>query len=76
MTKCLTQHHGIHTDLTLYTKTLNAEQHDEALASLIFLLKYRDGRLKARSCADRSKQRRIPGYKKEDSAFPNVSNGG
>ena len=40
VTKCLTQHHGIHTDLTLYTKTLNAEQHDEALASLIFLLKY------------------------------------
>ena len=60
----------------LYTKTLNAEQRDEASASLMFLVKNRDGRIKARCCTYGSKQRIRPDYKKEDGASPTVSNEG
>ena len=56
--------------------TLNAEQCAEDLAPLMFLVENPDGRTKSRSCIDGSKQRRIMGYKKEDSASPTVSNDG
>ena len=36
----------------------------------------RDGRIKSRFCANGSKQKRMPGYKKEDAAFPTVSSEG
>ena len=49
---------------SLDPKTLNVEKYAEALASLMFILENQDGRIKARSCADGSKQIRRPGYKK------------
>ena len=64
MTNELTQHHDMQTYLPLNPKTLNADQHAEALASLIFMVENRYGRIKVTSCADGSKQRIIPGYKK------------
>ena len=71
-----TQHNDMHIYLSLGTKNLNAEQRAEDLSSIIFLVEKRYGRIKARSCADGSKQRRRPGYKKEDVASPTVSNEG
>ena len=52
------------TYLPLAPKTLNADQRDEALASLMFLVENRYGRIKSGSCSDVSKPRRIMGYKK------------
>ena len=46
------------------------------MSSLILLVEKRDGRIKDRGCAAISKQRRQPGYKKEDAALPIVSNEG
>ena len=40
----------------------------------MFLVEKRDGRIKARTVADGSKQKKQEGYKKEDSASPTVSN--
>ena len=42
----------------------------------MFLVEKRDGRIKARGVADGSKQRTMPGYKKEDASSPTVSNEG
>ena len=38
------------------------------------LVKKRDGRVRARGCADGSKQRKEPGYKKGNTASPTVHN--
>ena len=38
------------------------------------LVKKQDGPIKALGCADSSKQRRMAGYKQEDTSFPNVHN--
>ena len=40
------------------------------------MVEKKDVRIKARSCADGSKQRIRPGYKKEDDYYPTVSNEG
>ena len=64
MTKELTRNHDMQTYLPLAPKTLNADQRDEALASLMFLVENRYGRIKSGSCSDVSKPRRIMGYKK------------
>ena len=57
-------------------KDLTPEQRREALAWFMFLVEKRDGRIKARGVADGSKQRQKPGYKKDDSLSPTVSNEG
>ena len=54
-------------------ETLSQQQKRDALRSLAFITEKRDGHVKARMCGDGSKQRRRPGYKKEDSASPTVS---
>ena len=46
------------------------EDKRQALRSLIFLTKKRRGRVKTRMVADGSKQRKQPGYKKENFASP------
>ena len=74
--KELTQHHEMQTYLHLYPKTLNTEQRDEDLASLMFLVEKLYGRIKAISCSYGRKQRITPCYKKEDSASLTVSNEG
>ena len=72
--KELQQHHDMETYHPVDPKTLTYEQRREALQSLIFLTEKRTGEVKTRSCADGSKQRRRPGYKKEDNASPTVAN--
>ena len=67
VTKELQQLHDME---TYYTK----KQKAEALASLMFLVEKRDGRAKACACADGSKQRRQPDYRKEDDPSPTVNN--
>ena len=73
VTKELTQLHDMETYVPMDPDKMTRQQKAEALNSLIFLTKKRDGRIKSRSCADGSTQRRRPGYKKEDSASPTVS---
>ena len=46
----------------------------KALSSLMFLIKKRDDTLKAKACADRSKQRRDESYNKHDYASPTCTN--
>ena len=46
----------------------------KALSSLMFLIKKWDGAVKARACADESKQRRDESYKKHDYALPTCAN--
>ena len=54
--------------------TLTQKQRKEALNSLMFLMKKRDKSVKARSCADGSKMRLRPHYRKEDNSSPTCSN--
>ena len=54
-------------------ETMTRQKKSGALNSLIFLTEKRNGDVKSRMCGDGSKQRRRPGYKKEDSASPTVS---
>ena len=72
--KELQQHHDMETYHPVDPKSLTAAQRREAVNSLIFLIQKRTGEVKTRSCADGSKQRRRPGYKKEDNASPTVAN--
>jgi hypothetical protein len=44
-----------------------------ALKLLMNIIKKQDGHVHARAIADRSKERRQPGYKKEDNALPTVA---
>ena len=61
-------------DMVAYTpvdaRTMTREQKLEALESLMFLIKKRCGRIKARACANGSKQRVY--IRKEDAASPTV----
>ena len=52
------------------------EQKNRLMESLIFLIGKRNGKVKSRVCGDGSKQRRRPGYKKEDGTRPTVSTDG
>ncbi len=52
---------------------MTKDQKDAALRSLIFLTEKRDVRIKSRTCSDGSKERRRPGYKKEDGVLPTVA---
>ena len=72
--KELQQHHDLRTFIPVHRWDMTKEQRAEALSSLIFLMEKRDGTVKTRSCADGSKQRRRPGYKKEDNASPTMDN--
>ncbi len=51
---------------------MNGDQKRQAMQSLLMISKKRDMRIKSRLVADRSVQRRHPGYKKEDSAAPTI----
>ena len=73
VTSELTQMHDMHTHEAIDPETMTRQQKSEALNSLIFLTEKRNGTIKSRMCGDSSKQRRHPGYKKEDSASPTVS---
>ena len=53
--------------------TMAAQQKADALNSLIFLTEKQDEHIKSCMCDNGSKQRRYPGYKKEDSVSPTVS---
>ena len=55
---------------------MTVEEKEAAMESLIFLIEKRNGKVKSRMCGDGSKQRRRPGYKKEDGASPTVSTDG
>jgi len=72
----LQQLHDMHTYFPVDPTELSYAEKKEVLNSLMFLVEKRDGRVKARGVADGSKQRRRPGYKKEDAASPTVSNKG
>ena len=48
----------------------------KALLALMFIVKKRNGDIKARKCAVRSKQRTFPGYVKSEWASPTVSTDG
>ena len=76
VTKELKQQHDMETYFPLDPTSLSKQDRADALSSLMFLTQKRDGRVKARGVADGSKQRRRPGYKKEDAASPTVSNEG
>ena len=69
----LTKMHDMHTYKPVDPATMTRQQKSEALNSLIFLTEKHNGIVKSRMCGDGSKQRRRPGYKKEDSASPSVS---
>ena len=72
--KELQQHHDMRTYIPIDKDSMTKMQRAEALSSLMFLMEKRDGSLKSRSCADGSKQRRRPGYKREDNASPTMDN--
>ena len=74
VTKELQQLHDMVTYLPQDPKKLTRQDKQRALQSLIFLTRKRCGRIKARACADGSKQRLNPHYKKDDAASPTVSN--
>ena len=67
------QHHAMDTYILVDLDSLTPQQKSEAMRSLMFLTKKRDGHTKARMCADGSSQRRRAGYKKEDSILPTVA---
>ena len=73
VTSELTQMHEMTTYKPVDPETLSQEQKNNALNLLIFLTEKRDGCVKSHMCGGGSKQRRSPGYKKEDSASPTVS---
>jgi hypothetical protein len=74
VTKELTQLHDMVTYIPMDPREMTKEQRMDALASLIFLTEKRNGTIKARACADGSKQRKQPNYRKEDAASPTVFN--
>ena len=53
---------------------LSKQDRAKALSLLMLLTQKCDGRIKVRGVANSSKQRRRPGYKKEDAASPMVLN--
>ena len=65
--------HDMQTYKPIDPKTMTRQQKSEALNSLIFLTEKQNRDAKSRMCGDSSKQRRHPGYKKENSALPTVS---
>eukprot|EP00804_Cyclotella_cryptica_P030257 CCRYP_017126-RA/>CCRYP_017126-RA protein AED:0.35 eAED:0.30 QI:0/0/0/1/1/1/2/0/455 len=70
VTKELTQLHDHVTYVPVHSHELTREQKKEALESLIFLTKKRCGRVKARACANGSKQRSY--IRKESAISPMV----
>ena len=62
--KELTQLHYMTTFIPLDQKKLTREDISKALSSLMFLVEKRYGNIKARTCADGSKQRSSDSYKK------------
>eukprot|EP00804_Cyclotella_cryptica_P008907 CCRYP_012017-RA/>CCRYP_012017-RA protein AED:0.23 eAED:0.23 QI:0/0/0/0.75/0.33/0.25/4/0/1155 len=68
VTKELTQLHDHVMYMPMHAHELTREQKKEALESLIFLTKMRCGRVKARACANGSKQRSY--IRKENAASP------
>ena len=73
VTKELQQHHNMKVYQPMDPNKMTQAQKDIALESIIFLTEKRTGEIKTCAVADRSKQRRCPGYKKEESASPTVS---
>lgn len=71
MTKELKQLHDMQTFFPVDAKTLTKEQRKRALASLMFLKEKRDGKMKARGCADGWKQQET--MEKEESASPTAA---
>ena len=72
----LTQLHTMSTYYPVDPTTLTKQQKLDALNSLMFLIEKRNGEIKARVCADGSKQRKQENYRKEDNASPTCSNKG
>jgi hypothetical protein len=62
----LTQFHDYTTYHLVHTSSLSPQDCQKALSSLINIVKKRDAHGCTRACADSSKERLEPGYKKED----------
>ena len=60
----LTQLHTMSTYYPVDPTTLTKKQKLDALNSLMFLIEKRNGEIKARACADVSKQKKQENYKK------------
>ena len=71
MTK-ITQLHAFETYHPVHAKLLSQEEQKQALLSLMNIVEKQDGLVKSRAVADGSKERTLPGYKKEDRASPTV----
>ena len=72
-TKELNEHHAMDTCIPVDPDSLTPQQKQEAIQSLMFSQRKRDGHTKAQVCANGSSQRRQAGCKKEDSAAPIVA---
>ena len=71
--KELIQIHVMDTYEPVHKTDLTIEDRKKALASLMFITKKRNGDIKARKVADRSKQRTYDGYDKSDGSSPTVA---
>ena len=72
VSKELNQIHNMDTYIPMDARQLTKEQRQKALNALLFLTQKRSGELKARKCADGSKQRFEHGYEKINGAAPTV----
>ena len=73
VSKELNQIHDMETYTPLDPTSLSGHEKKQALNALLFLTEKRDGTIKARKCADGSKQRFNEGYVKSDGSAPTVS---
>jgi hypothetical protein len=69
----LTQLHTYETYHPVHANSLSPEERRQALSSLMNIVEKQDGPVRARACADGSKEQPQPGYKKEDGASPTVA---
>jgi hypothetical protein len=68
----LTKLHTYETYHPAHTNSLSPDEHWQALASLMNIVKKHNGRVWAGACADGSKEQCQPRYKKEDGAPPQL----
>ena len=73
VSKELNQIHDMETYIPIDSRSLSLLERKQALNALLFLTQKRDGTIKARKCADGSKQRFNEGYVKSDGSAPTVA---
>ncbi len=69
----LTQLHTYETYHPVHAKLLSPDKHQQALLSLMNIVKKRDSQVRTRAVADGSKECTQSGYKKEDGASPTIA---